>query len=178
MYEVGVTTHFSAAHRLAGYDGPCAGAHGHNWEVEVFIRGSELDDLGMLVDFRDVKSTLSEILSELDHRDLNTLEAFAKDKERFARFEREARIVAQLNHPNIAAIYGLEERDGVHFLVLEYVPGETLADSIARGALTPEETLDIFEQIAKASLNDGSHTYNPEDVTIKDLIAVLKKAYS
>ncbi len=76
-------------------------------------------------------------------------EAFAKDKERLARFEREARIVAQLNHPNIAAIYGLEERDGVNFLVLEYVPGETLADRIACGALTLEEALDIFEQSAK-----------------------------
>jgi len=76
--------------------------------------------------------------------------AFAKDKERLARFEREARIVASLNHPNIAAIYGLEERDGVHFLVLEYVPGETLADRIARGALSLEEALDIFAQIAKA----------------------------
>ncbi len=77
-------------------------------------------------------------------------EAFAKSKERLARFEREARIVAQLNHPNIAAIYGLEEWDGVHFLVLEYVPGETLAARIARDALTLEEALDIFEQIAKA----------------------------
>ncbi len=76
--------------------------------------------------------------------------AFTKDRERRARFEREARIVASLNHPNIAAIYGLEERDGVHFLVLEYVPGETLADRIARGAITLEEALDIFKQITEA----------------------------
>ena len=54
-------------------------------------------------------------------------EAFSKDEERLSRFEREARILASLNHPNIAAIYGFEEMDGVHFLVMEYVPGETLA---------------------------------------------------
>ena len=54
-------------------------------------------------------------------------EAFAKDAERLTRFEREARIVAALNHPNIAAIYGLEEKDGVHFLALEYVPREIIS---------------------------------------------------
>jgi len=53
-------------------------------------------------------------------------EAFSRDPERLARFEREARVLASLNHPNIAAIYGFEQADGVPFLVLEYVPGETL----------------------------------------------------
>ena len=52
-------------------------------------------------------------------------EAFSKDKERLTRFEREARVLASLNHPNLAAIYGLEESEGVHFLVLELIPGET-----------------------------------------------------
>jgi serine/threonine protein kinase len=58
-------------------------------------------------------------------------EEFAKDKERLARFEREAKLLASLNHPNIASIYGLEESDGVKALVLELVEGPTLAERIA-----------------------------------------------
>jgi serine/threonine-protein kinase len=76
--------------------------------------------------------------------------AFAENKERLARFEREARLLASLNHPNIATIHGLEETDGVHFLVLEYVPGETLADRIERGAIPIDEALPLFKQIAEA----------------------------
>ena len=64
--------------------------------------------------------------------------AFTSDPERLARFEREARMLAALNHPNIGAIYGLEDADGVRALVLELVDGETLADRIARGALSAE----------------------------------------
>ncbi len=60
---------------------------------------------------------------------------FSENKERLARFEREARLLASLNHPNIAAIHELEESDGVHFLALEYVPGETLAERIKRGPI-------------------------------------------
>ncbi len=58
---------------------------------------------------------------------------FSENKERLARFEREARLLASLNHPNIAAIHEFEESDGVHFLALEYVPGETLAERIKTG---------------------------------------------
>ena len=60
-------------------------------------------------------------------------EAFAQDRERMARFEREARVLASLNHPNIAAIHGLEEQDGTRALVLELVEGPTLAERIAKG---------------------------------------------
>ena len=60
--------------------------------------------------------------------------AFTSDPDRLARFEREARMLAALNHPNICAIYGLEEADGIRFLILELVDGETLADRIARTA--------------------------------------------
>ncbi len=60
-------------------------------------------------------------------------DAFTKDLERLARFEREARVLASLNHPNIGSIYGLEESNGTRFLVLELVPGETLADMIGGG---------------------------------------------
>ena len=61
--------------------------------------------------------------------------AFADDPDRLARFEREARLLAALNHPNIGAIYGVEESDGVRALVLELVEGETLAERLARGPL-------------------------------------------
>jgi serine/threonine protein kinase len=77
-----------------------------------------------------------------------------RDGERMARFEREARVLASLNHANIAAIHGLEEADGTKFLVLEYVPGDTLAERINRG-LSVKETLDICRQIAEGL--DAAH---------------------
>ena len=77
MYEISITTHFSAAHHLANYDGPCADLHGHNWGVEVFLRGEKLDELGMLVDFSDVKQAVADVLKALDHGDLNAQPAFA-----------------------------------------------------------------------------------------------------
>ena len=62
-------------------------------------------------------------------------EEFAQDTDRLARFEREAKLLASLNHPNIAAIYGLEEHQGSRFLVLELVEGDTLDEQIKRGAI-------------------------------------------
>jgi serine/threonine-protein kinase len=75
---------------------------------------------------------------------------FARDPERLARFEREARLLAALNHPGIAAIYGLEESGGHRFLVLELVEGDTLSDRLQRGAIPVEETLKLALQIAEA----------------------------
>jgi Tol biopolymer transport system component/tRNA A-37 threonylcarbamoyl transferase component Bud32 len=75
---------------------------------------------------------------------------FVHDAERLARFRQEARLLASLNHPNIAAIHGLEESDGVRFLVLELVPGQTLAEQIARGSLSIEDALAVCRQIAEA----------------------------
>ncbi len=77
-------------------------------------------------------------------------EEFAKDEERLARFEREAKLLASLNHPNIATIHGLEEHDGTRFLVLELVEGDTLADRLKRGAIPVEESLRLALQIAEA----------------------------
>ncbi len=77
-------------------------------------------------------------------------EAFAHDVERVARFEREARVLASLNHPNIAAIYGVEESGGRRFLVMELVPGETLAERIKRGPMAVEESVGIATQITEA----------------------------
>ena len=76
--------------------------------------------------------------------------AFAQDAERLARFEREARTLASLNHPNIAQIHGLEDADGVKALVMELVEGPTLADRVAQGALSIDDALPVAMQIAEA----------------------------
>jgi eukaryotic-like serine/threonine-protein kinase len=77
-------------------------------------------------------------------------ELFANDSERLARFQREAQVLASLNHPNIAAIYGLEESEGIRALVMELVEGQTLADRLAHGALPLDEAMPIARQIAEA----------------------------
>ena len=82
-------------------------------------------------------------------------EHFTADPDRLARFEREARMLASLNHPNIAAIYGVEDTDGVRALVLELVEGETLAERIARGPVPVKEALAIARQIVDAL--DAAH---------------------
>ena len=75
---------------------------------------------------------------------------FARDEERLRRFQREAKVLASLNHPNIAAIYGLEHSEGTHYLVLEMVEGETLAERIARGPIPVDEAVRIAMKIATA----------------------------
>ena len=75
---------------------------------------------------------------------------FSQDPERMARFQREAQVLASLNHPHIAQIFGLEEDGGVHALVLELVEGPTLADRIRSGRIPMEEILRIALQIAQA----------------------------
>ena len=76
--------------------------------------------------------------------------AFVHDPERLSRFQREARMLASLNHPNIATIYGLEYSDGVHYLAMELVPGQTLAEKVSAGPLRIAEALAIASQIAEA----------------------------
>src|ERR1022692_1456472 len=78
-------------------------------------------------------------------------EAFAHDPERLSRFQREAKILASLNHPNIATIHGLEQSNGTSYLVMELVSGETLQQRIVReGPLPVEEALNICVQVAEA----------------------------
>src|SRR6266404_1295609 len=77
-------------------------------------------------------------------------ETFASDPDRLARFEREAKTLASLNHPNIAAIYGFEKSAGRHALVMELVEGEDLSQRTARGAIPLDEALPIAKQIAEA----------------------------
>ena len=100
-------------------------------------------------------------------------EAFATDPERLARFQREAEVLASLNHPNIAQIHGLEEADGVRALVLELVEGPTLADRIKQGPIPLDEALPIAKQIADAL--EAAHEQGiihrdlkPANVKVKD----------
>src|SRR5512138_1047474 len=76
--------------------------------------------------------------------------SLAADHDRLARFQREAEVLASLNHPHIAGIYGLEESDGITALVMELVDGEDLSQRIARGAMPIDEALPIAKQIADA----------------------------
>jgi len=76
FYEVYVKTHFSAAHSLKGYPGDCARTHGHNWIIEAYVRCKKLDQIGIGIDFRDIKKAVKDVLSGLDHFNLNELPAF------------------------------------------------------------------------------------------------------
>src|SRR5512136_478747 len=73
--------------------------------------------------------------------------AFAQNPERLARFEREAKLLASLSHPNVAVVYGLEEVDGARYLAMELIEGESLAERLAHGPLRFEEALEVLRQI-------------------------------
>ena len=76
VFEVYVKTHFSAAHSLEGYPGDCQRVHGHNWIVEAYVTCQELDQIGIGIDFRDIKQAVKDVLEGLDHFNLNELPAF------------------------------------------------------------------------------------------------------
>ena len=73
MYRLRIESHFDAAHKLNGYEGKCAGLHGHTWKVEVFVVGEKLDDVGILLDFDILKEKLGKTIERLDHKFLNDL---------------------------------------------------------------------------------------------------------
>ena len=77
MYELSVKSEFEAAHFIKNYPGKCARLHGHNWVIEAVAQGSQLNELGILIDFKIFKSELNKILDELDHQFLNELKMFA-----------------------------------------------------------------------------------------------------
>lgn len=78
MYYVSAIQHFSAAHSLRGYQGKCENLHGHNYKVEVELKGLELTKAGMVVDFTDLRTALDKVLSRLDHKHLNDIKPFDK----------------------------------------------------------------------------------------------------
>lgn len=79
MYGLKIISHFAAAHRLRNYHGKCESLHGHNWKVEVYVVGKELDKEGMLIDFQALKSLVKKCLDRLDHTYLNDLTPFDKE---------------------------------------------------------------------------------------------------
>jgi len=78
MYSIRVEGNFSSAHNLRGYKGSCEELHGHNWRVEAVVNSSELDKLGMVMDFRVIKQKLNSILDKMDHAYLNKIAYFKK----------------------------------------------------------------------------------------------------
>ena len=76
MFTVKITSNFSSAHNLRGYKGKCEDLHGHNWRVEVSAGSEQLDNIGMVVDFKVLKEELKSIMSDLDHKYLNDLDYF------------------------------------------------------------------------------------------------------
>ncbi|PIU40854.1 MAG: 6-carboxytetrahydropterin synthase QueD [Candidatus Omnitrophica bacterium CG07_land_8_20_14_0_80_42_15] len=78
MYEVEIISEFNSAHRLRHYKGKCEALHGHNWKVKAIVRSDGLDDLGMVMDFKELKHCLKKILTVLDHKYLNNVPYFKK----------------------------------------------------------------------------------------------------
>jgi len=78
MFDIFVKSHFSSGHHLRNYPGNCERPHGHNWKIEVTIRATELDELGMGIDFRTLKNAVKEITDALDHMNLNEHPAFVQ----------------------------------------------------------------------------------------------------
>jgi 6-pyruvoyltetrahydropterin/6-carboxytetrahydropterin synthase len=78
MYELNIITTIAAAHRLRGYKGNCEEIHGHNWKVEVYVQAEKLDDIGMVMDFKDIKKKTEQLLKIYDHKYLNEVTPFDK----------------------------------------------------------------------------------------------------
>jgi 6-pyruvoyltetrahydropterin/6-carboxytetrahydropterin synthase len=79
MFEVMIERNFSSAHQLRGYRGKCENLHGHNYKIEIYARGRELDNIGLLVDFGELKMAADEVVQYLDHRNINELEPFDEE---------------------------------------------------------------------------------------------------
>ncbi len=77
MYILTVEDSFASAHQLCGYKGKCENLHGHNWRVVISVKGTALNEIGLLVDFHDLKAILKRIINELDHKNLNDLPCFS-----------------------------------------------------------------------------------------------------
>lgn len=90
FYEVMIERNFSSAHQLRGYKGKCENLHGHNYKIEIFARGAELNNIGLLIDFVDLKKAADEVTDYLDHRNINELPPFDEElnpsAENLARF--------------------------------------------------------------------------------------------
>jgi 6-pyruvoyltetrahydropterin/6-carboxytetrahydropterin synthase len=78
MYQITIETHFSSAHRLIDYSGECERLHGHNWKIQISVASDVLSDLGMVMDFKDLKSNVKPLIEKLDHQYLNDIPPFTE----------------------------------------------------------------------------------------------------
>jgi 6-pyruvoyltetrahydropterin/6-carboxytetrahydropterin synthase len=90
QFEVMIERNFSSAHQLRGYKGKCENLHGHNYKIEIYARGNELNNIGLLIDFVELKEAADDLVTYLDHKNLNELEPFVTEQnpsaENVARF--------------------------------------------------------------------------------------------
>ena len=90
QFEVMIERNFSSAHQLRGYKGKCENLHGHNYKIEIYARGNELNNIGLLVDFVELKQAADDLVAYVDHQNLNELEPFVEEQnpsaENVARF--------------------------------------------------------------------------------------------
>jgi 6-pyruvoyltetrahydropterin/6-carboxytetrahydropterin synthase len=104
QFEVMIERHFSSAHQLRGYQGKCENLHGHNYKIEIYARGRELDNIGLLVDFGELKTAADEVVHYLDHRNINELPPFDEElnpsAENLARYILE-RVAAQVGDERV-----------------------------------------------------------------------------
>ena len=103
QFEVMIERNFSSAHQLRGYKGKCENLHGHNYKIEIYARGRELDNIGLLVDFVELKESADDLVTYLDHKNLNELEPFIKENpsaENVARFILE-RLAAKIDDDRV-----------------------------------------------------------------------------
>ncbi|PYS88582.1 MAG: 6-carboxytetrahydropterin synthase QueD [Acidobacteria bacterium] len=104
QFEVMIERNFSSAHQLRGYKGKCENLHGHNYKIEIYARGRELDNIGLLVDFGELKTAADEVVRYLDHRNINELPPFDEElnpsAENLARYILE-RVAAQVGDERV-----------------------------------------------------------------------------
>lgn len=122
MYELTVRSAFEAAHFIDGYAGKCSRLHGHNWIIEAVVRGEELDNLGMLIDFKILKAELNKVLEELDHRFLNELKIFAEENPTAENLARKIykKLVAAEIFSDTAKLYAVKVFESPNSCVMYY----------------------------------------------------------
>ena len=104
MFEISVEDSFAAGHALRGYRGKCENPHGHNYKVRITLAGEELDGIGLLYDFKDLKQAMNQIVDRLDHQFLNDIEPFRQ-------LNPSAENMARYIYEKVSA--GLQKREGV-----------------------------------------------------------------
>ncbi len=103
MYELRIITQFGAAHQLRDFGGKCENLHGHNWKIEVYVKGEKLGKDGLLIDFTLIKEATREIIDRLDHKFLNELEIFQEtnpSSENIARYIYDS-LAKELNNKDV-----------------------------------------------------------------------------